>query len=490
MKRFLAGVLAALSLIQFASVSATAQTEKCADLTDNSSPIEYRLGAPTETTAKRLLDQIDYQRAIQMYLWGLPAVGTQQYRLANAKAMGGSSDDWKVAYLGGLLKASLLHLTGNPDSMYIDYFFDTHSGPIVLEVPPELPGFLDDMWERPIIDVIAPVSLTGKYLIVPPDWNGTAPDGFVVARPKTYASWLLLRGNVSKDGTTAAAVDLMKEKLKIYPLSELGKQPGHPLQFFDITQSRADRLPPDGLRYFEVLADLVTSETTTMQDPYVMGMLKAIGMEPGKPFQPDLRMKHILTCAAEMGNGMASTLTYFKPDPQWADRKFTKAFIGGSPEFTVNGAALHDARTFFFYAACGTSKLMTSTTPGVGQAYPSGVRDGDGNFLDGGKTYKLHLPPQVPAKLYWSITLYDNTTRSMLDNGTPAARVSSFTGPVANSDGSYDLYFGPMPSSGRETNFVKTVPGKGWFFLFRLYGPEQAYFNGAWRPDDLIEVAN
>jgi len=154
----------------------------------------------------------------------------------------------------------------------------------------------------------------------------------------------------------------------------------------------------------------------------------------------------------------------------------------------VDGAALHDARPLFFYMACGTSKLMTSTTPDVGQAYPSGVTDGKGAIFDGSKTYKLHLPPNIPAKLYWSITLYENGNRSILQNGTTAARISTFTGPVANADGSYDLYFGPKPMAGKEKNFVQTVPDKGWFFLFRLYGPQEAYFDGKWKPDDLVEV--
>lgn len=460
----------------------------CSDLSNNSAPIEYTLGAPTKASADRIFDQIDYQRAIQMYMWALPAVGAEQYRSANAAAMGGGSDEGKVGYLGSLLKSSLRHLTGNPDSMYIDYFFNTSNGPIVLEVPPELPGFLDDMWQMPVIDVIQPVSPNGKYLIVPPGWTGQAPEGFVVARPNTYVSWLLLRGNVAPDGTTTESAELMKAQLKIYPLSELGKDPSTPLQFFDISDSGADRLPPKGLHYFEVLAELVEREHPTMQEPYVMGMLKALGMEPGGRFQPDDRMKHILSCASEMGQVMAESIMFYKQEPQWKDRKFMQAFIGGSAEFTENGAALHDARTLFFYGACGTSQLMTSTTPDVGQAYPTGNLDRDGNFLDGNKTYKLHLPPHVPAKLYWSITLYDNETRSILDNGEPAARLSSFTDPVMNADGSYDLYFGPNPIDGKEKNFVKTAPGKGWFFLFRLYGPQQAYFNGEWRPDDLVAV--
>jgi hypothetical protein len=464
--------------------------ENCSDLS-SAPPIEYslgqKLGVPNDATAKRLLDQLDYQRAVQMYLWALPAVGTEQYRLGDAKVMGGGSDDGKVGYLGSLLKSTLLHLTGNPDSMYIDYFFDTHNGPIALELPAELPGFLDDMWEMPVIDLIAPVSPSGKYLIVPPGWQGEAPEGFVIARPKTYTSWALLRGGVGHDGSTTAAVDTMKEHLKIYPMSEIGK-PHQDLQFIDISDSGADRLPPDGLRYFEVLGGLVSSEHPNMQDPYVMGMLKGLGMEPGKPFQPDNRMKHILGCAADMGRAMASSIAFYRTEPRWRDRAFVQAFIGGSPEFIVDGASLHDARAFFFYMACGTSKLMTSTTPDVGQAYPSGVRDGKGDLFDGGKTYKLHLPPNIPAKLYWSITLYDTVTRSILENGTPAARISTFTGPVANADGSFDLYFGPKAPAGREKNFVQTVPGKGWFFLFRLYGPEQAYFDDKWKPDDLVEI--
>jgi hypothetical protein len=158
----------------------------------------YELDVPTKESALKLFDEMAYQRAVQIYLWGLPAVGMQQYRDANAAAMGGGSDDYKIGYLGELLKSNVLHLTGNPDSMYIDYFFDTRNGPIVAEVPPTLPGLLDDMWELPVLDVIPQVSPSGKYLIVPPGWTGDVPKDHVVARPNTYVSWMLLRGNVQR----------------------------------------------------------------------------------------------------------------------------------------------------------------------------------------------------------------------------------------------------------------------------------------------------
>lgn len=162
--------------------------------------------------------------------------------------------------------------------------------------------------------------------------------------------------------------------------------------------------------------------------------------------------------------------------------------MGGSPTFVSNGHTNHDARITFFYLACATSQLMASKTPGEGQAYPWVAKDAAGNILDGGKKYKMHLPPNVPAKLYWSVTAYDNGTRSEIQNGTDFSRISSFTKPKANADGSTDLFFGPEVPAGEDANWIKTVPGKGWFILFRLYGPEKPYFDLSWKPDDLVEI--
>lgn len=458
--------------------------------------VEYALDVPTKESAQKIFDELAYQRAVQVYLWGIPAVGMQQYRVANANAMGGGPDDYKIGYLGSLLKNNVEHLTGNPDSMYIDYFFDTRKGPIVMEVPPTLPGLLDDFWELPVVDVIPQVSPSGKYLIVPPGWQGNVPKGHVVARPTTYTSWMLLRGNVEQTAQgpdSRAAVEEMKSKLKIYPLSALNNPSARPkLQYFDMTDMVIDRIPPEGLAFFERLAEVVTSEPPTQTDAFAMGLMKAIGIEPGKPFRPDARMRAILERAAETGKAMARAVSFHSEDPErwhWPDRKYAEAFMGGSPTFVSNGHTNHDARTNFFYLACATSKLMASTTPGVEQAYPWVAKDAAGNIFDGGKKYKMHLPPNIPAKLYWSVTAYDNLTRSELHNGTPFSRVSRFTKPKANSDGSVDIFFGPEVPAGQEANWIKTVPGKGWFILFRLYGPEKSYFDRTWKPDDLIEIS-
>jgi len=332
---------------------------------------QYELAVPTKDTAAQMFDELAYQRAVQVYLWGLPAVGTQQYRVANGGALGGGSDAYKVGYLGGLMKSSLLHLTGNPDSMYIDYFFDTHDGPLVMEVPPTLPGFLTDMWEIPVVDVIEKVSPSGKYLIVPPGWKGVAPAGHVVVRPNTYVSWMLLRGNVEQTAggpDTTRAVAEMKSKLKIYPLSAAKNPSARPrLQFIDITDKSIDRIPPEGLAYFNRLAEVVTTEPLTQTNEFMMGFMKSLGMEPGKPFKPDARTTKILERAAETGMAMARSIAFQSEDPErwhWPDRKYAEAFMGGSPTFAKDGHVNHDARITFFYLACGTSQLMASTTPG------------------------------------------------------------------------------------------------------------------------------
>jgi hypothetical protein len=169
-----------------------------------------------------------YQRAVQVYLWGIPAVGIRQYRVANGEAMGGGSDDYKVGYLGGLLKSNIEHLTGNTDSMYIDYMFDTRKGPIVAEVPPALPGFIDDMWELPVVDVIEKVSPSGKYLIVPPGWDGEAPKDHVVARPNTYVSWMLLRGNVEQSAQGPDTRVRNDDELEDLSVERSGKSFGAP----------------------------------------------------------------------------------------------------------------------------------------------------------------------------------------------------------------------------------------------------------------------
>jgi hypothetical protein len=456
---------------------------------------EYVRGVPTTATAQRMFDELAYQRAVQVYLWALPAVGMQHYRLANAQAMGGGPDDRKVGYLGGLLKSNIEHVTGNPDSNYIEIFVDTTAGPVVVEVPPELPGLIDDMWEKPVIDLIAPVSPTGKYLIVPPGWNGEEPDGYRIARPATFVSWVILRGGVDQTPNgpdTTASTESMKKNFKVYPYDPNGTLPEpRPLTFHNVSDLVINRIMPEGLDFFYTLAGLMAAEPNDQTDPFAMGLMRSIGIAPGVPFAPDERTQAILQKAAETGMAMARSIAFHGNETDrwhWTDRRYAEAFMGGSADFVTDGHVNHDARIYFFYFACGTSSLMASTTPGQGQAYPWAAKDADGNPFDGAETYRMHIPADIPAEQYWSVTAYDTITRSQVHNDTDFARISTYTKPVSNDDGSIDLYFGPTIPDGQEANWIRTIPGQGWFFLFRLYGPGASYFDRTWKPDDVERI--
>jgi hypothetical protein len=220
-----------------------------------------------------------------------------------------------------------------------------------------------------------------------------------------------------------------------------------------------------------------------------MGQLASIGVEKGKPFAPDERMKKILTEAAAVGNATARTITfksriedaYFYPDGAW----FTP-FIGGSYEFLSQpGVRNLDTRVMFHYYATGITPAMAFKRVGVGSAYAAATVDADKQPLDGSKTYKLHLPPNIPAKDFWSIVVYDNQTRSMLQTDHQFPSIGSEKKDIViNADSSVDVWFGPTAPEGHEANWVQTVPGKGWNVLIRLYGPLESWFDKSWKPGE------
>jgi hypothetical protein len=224
-------------------------------------------------------------------------------------------------------------------------------------------------------------------------------------------------------------------------------------------------------------------------NPDTLGLLAAIGIEKGKHFEPDARMKKILTEAAAVGNATARANlfkgrvkeAYLYPNSAWFN-----PFVGGSHEFVQNGVRLLDARTAFFYYATGITPAMAAKMVGVGSQYGAACVDSEGKALDGSKTYKIHLPPNIPAKNFWSFVVYDNQTRSMLQTDQQFPSIGSQKkGIVINPDTSVDVWFGPTAPAGHEANWVQTVPGKGWNVLIRIYGPLQPWFDKSWRPGEI-----
>ena len=172
---------------------------------------------------------------------------------------------------------------------------------------------------------------------------------------------------------------------------------------------------------------------------------------------------------------------YFFP----GKRSWNTPFVGGDHEFTPKGARLLDARSYFFFYATGITPAMTKEMVGAGSQYAVAYLDSDGSPFDGSKTYKVHMPAPVPAKDFWSFTLYDNQTRSMLQTDQRFPGIDSKKKDLQkNADGSVDIYVGPKAPKGKESNWIQSAPGKGWNTLLRLYGPLKPWFDKTWIPGD------
>lgn len=161
----------------------------------------------------------------------------------------------------------------------------------------------------------------------------------------------------------------------------------------------------------------------------------------------------------------------------------------GTLKFPDGAELMLDIRSTFFYYATGITPAMAAAKPGTGSAYAAAFRDKDGNYFDGGKTYKITLPGPIPANNFWTFTVYDNQSRSLLETGQKLAGVDSLSKDIKlNEDGSATVWFGPTAPAGQEGNWVQTIPGKGWNTLLRLYGPLEPWFDKSWKPGDFEEL--
>jgi len=447
---------------------------------------EFRNGYPAGEAGARLLETQLLNRAIDVYT-------TQVMRVSEIAAREGmhafgAKTPQQVVIWENLMDAKTVLLTANTETVYAIGNLDLKSdGPTVIEAPPHMLGFLQDGLQRYLVD-IGPLGpdkgAGGKFLVLPPSYSGNVPDGYFVARSPTYSVMFAMRG-FQVDNKTDQAVVLMKQT-KVYPLSKGSSPP--PMQFLNGSNKDIDTLFPDNIRYFELLAMLVNEEPSELFDPTERSQMRAIGIEKGKPFVPDEQTKGLLSEAARIGGAIARANTYgpppggyYYPDLKW------QGISGASYTFLQDGAPLIDARNNAYYMAAGNSPAMMEKNVGQGSQYLWTYRDRKGEYLDGAKTYQLHVAPNIPAGNFWSVVVYDALSRSELQNGQPLPSVSSYTSPKVNADGSIDIVFGPdQPAQG--TNWIKTVPGKGWFPIFRFYGPQEAFFDKTWKLSDVEPV--
>jgi hypothetical protein len=422
-----------------------------------------------------------------------------------------------------------LFLTANADTVYFVGIVDLASGPMVVETPPQALALFDDMWFQWIVDFGLPGpdrGEGGRFLLVPPAYDGSLPDsGYHVRHSRTTKALLLGRSFMENDDP-APTVELIKQTLKLYPYAQGGSgtsiatllegdvQPDPPAKipettFVEGSGNAFNTIPPSGLGFFELLNEQVQEEPAGSTDIELMGQLAAIGIVKGEPFEPDERMRRILDDAAAVGTATSRALVFdpraseefeFYDGSAWGNMLWAGGYNFETPPPLVTaegikplpatGVRTLNARTAFFYGFTGITPAMCMRLTGVGSQYVFAFKDAEGNRLDGAKTYRVTLPPDIPAARFWSLTAYDNETRSMLQTPQrfPRAGSQSYPTPAttAEADGSTTVVFGPeRPPETPEGNWIQTTEGKGWFGILRLYSPGQSFFDKTWRPSEI-----
>ncbi len=455
--------------------------------------LQFTSGYPTEETVQKLYDELDFQRAVQAYLWALPMASYGAMAEEKIRLGCGSS---AVVVADKSAEQQHLVLTANQDTVYMSGVLDLRNGPMVMELPPGLLGTLNNIWQQPLCDLGGPFSPEqnrgGKFLILPPGYDGPMPDfHFHIVASDSNIVVFYLRAIPQTRDDFPKLVELI-HTYKQYKLSEAKEPPQ--TTFISLSGKEADMLTHEGFAYFESLARYINENPPRSQDMAMLGMLETIGIAHGRPFEPDQRLREILTQAAEVGRAMAKTLAWQSRIPKdvlyaYPGKRYWKYIFFGDPAFQTPDYMAIDQRSKYAFEAIGTAKSMVVAVPGQGSQYIGLYMDASGEWLSGEHTYKIHLPKDVPANMFWSLTGYDNETRSLIQNDLGRPLVGSVHGAKANKDGSFDLYFGPkLPENVPEKNWVQTKPGMGWFAYIRLYGPEKAYFDKTWIPGDAEKV--
>lgn len=531
MKLMAAASIAALAGVSAAHADVSEETLKSLGAPDrietSAGTLEFKDGVPSEATAQKVYDTLDFVRALEAY--------NNSFRGASALAIvkgfaGIGAEPGDVVIFSELMDSSSLFLTANADTVYYLTGLDLSKGPVVIEQPSNAVGTINDVWFSWIIDIGGPGpdrGLGGKYLIVGPDYEGPLPEGgYFIGHSKTNFAMYAARAYLVDDDPKPA-VENIKQNLKVYPYQpgsfgtsiaqalegtvRIAGEPKIPeMRFVEATGLSFNTIPPSDYGFFELINENIQSQPATSYDVELAGQLAAIGIAHGKPFEPDERMKKILSDAAAFGNatGRALNWRYAMQHPDWAYYEGSQwgsmlweggAFFETPPPLfeqgmfkplPPTGARTLDSRAAFYYGYTLDSPGMIMRIPGVGSQYLMGFLDAAGNPFDGARTYKVTLPKDVPAEAFWSLTLYDNQTRSMLKTPQryPRAGSQSYPSPAAEAaaDGSTTVYFSPMQPEGvARGNWIQTDPEKGWFTLLRLYSPLPSFFDKTWRPSEI-----
>lgn len=432
------------------------------------------------------------RRAVEAVIWGMPAVNFDLMYQAMVRETKGRFN--QIVYWSRLPDWKNQTLTPNPDSIYFMPFINTKEvGPVVLEIPPaddgSITGSIDDGWQAALDDV-GPAGVDqgngGKYLILPPGYKERTPEGYIALSSDTYQTYGLLRSILKSDSETDVAKAVAYGKrIKLYPLSQAANPP--PTVFLDAIDVVYDATIPYDLRFFQSLDRFVQDEPWLTRDKAMIDQLKSVGIEKGKPFNPDARAQAILNDSAREAHAWLEARydDLFHPSyydgGRWAIPATPDLIEAIETHFTRRNSYPVDSRARAYSMGFFSAKHL-----GSGQFYLMAIKDKDGKDLDGASAYRLNVPAHVPVAQYWSATAYDRATHALIRDQKWSSRSSQSTGLQKNADGSVDVYFGPKAPAGKQSNWVPTG-GSGQFeVLFRFYGPQKALFDKTWALPDIV----
>ena len=459
-----------------------------AALTLTSAPGPSAAGGDGAGPEERML----FRRAVEAAVWAMPLVGLRGFLTATRRDLGG---DWnEVVYFSAPAESRHRLLTANNQTPYVVLPLTTREGPLVVEIPAATDkvkyfGSFVDVWQSPLTDVGpqgADRGRGGRYLFLPPGYGGTVPEsGYLVFRPRSYAVYGALRP-VAGPGASLEDVVAYSKSLKVYPLGQADAPPE--TRFLDAYPREWDTLPRYDLSFFETIAEVVREEPVLEQDLAMMGLLCAIGIEKEKPFAPDARLRRILETAAAEANRYLQWLFVnrafrsYLPGTRWSvfDLPMDQARAGWP--FVTDTKMLIDERANLYHFATFMPKKL-----GRSSFYLATLYDDRGLPLAGNATYRLRMPADVPARDFWSITVYSFGTHAFIE-GAERVGVSSLDRSALrwNADGSVDLYFAPSPPAGHETNWIPT--GERFWVALRLFGPQRPVFERTWGLGDVERV--
>ncbi|SPJ28242.1 hypothetical protein TRM7615_01739 [Falsiruegeria mediterranea M17] len=430
--RILFGAAAAVSLLAALPFSATAQETIETRIGELGFTHSFEDGYPTDQTRQLLFDEMDFQRATQAYIWSIPMVSMARWRLSHEEELG--AENGQIVFLETYAD-KIGGLTYNATTPYVLPFIDLAEGPWVLEMPgPDgaVRGAAHDMWQIGITRIAEP----GKYLFVGPGQEPPEAKGYDVHVSPTNGMLLGIRLMPEDRDARMALLD----QIEVYPWSERD------------TPKTLDVITPDGrpwmaaaplgMEYWELLNDTIQREPVHERDRFIMAMLKPLGIEKGKPFKPDWRQQRLLLEAAIVGEAMAKANDFFNPrieDAHYRDGSNWEFATVSPPDQRREFYDELDGRAAWFYEAVTNDPAMHGQKTGKGQVYLAAYKDADGDWLDGGTDYVLRVPADAPAEAFWSITLYEVSTRTLIQNAHEIADRSSRMDLAYYDDGSVDI---------------------------------------------------